>query len=316
MKIVVTGHKGFIGSVMCKLLTEQGHEVHGIDWRLPDPSPYVHREYINTFDSICTYVNIREFDAIFHFAAYADVPDSVAYPAKYYRNNTGNTASLLDELRYHGYKGRFIFSSTAAVYAESDTPVLETSLIQPPNPYGRSKYACEQLLDDWNKAHGYGVVKFRYFNVGGAYDDVGDHHDATHVIQRLCDAHYHQKAFTIFGNDKRTFDGTCVRDYVHVIDICRAHLHALQYLIENPGCYTFNLGSGQGFSVKQVVEAFSRFTGKTTNIITSAQGRPGDPDLLVADNSKFIAQTGFEYKHTNLEQIINSAWMHFNNTME
>ncbi len=317
MKVLITGSRGYIGSVLAKTLVAQGHEVHGIDINgNPDGSSiYGFFTEANINDSsVAVMVKSLQIDTIFHLAASADVGESVLHPEQYYDNNIGNTATMLNNLIQVGWKGKIIFSSTAAVYQEQPRLSYETSTVNSPNPYGRSKYMCEQLLRDINKAHGISVAVFRYFNVAGSWDDTGDHIDSGHIIQRLCSA-AHAGRFTLFGNNKNTPDKTCIRDYVHVRDVCDAHIHASHFLDDNPGMYTFNIGSGKGFSNMEILSAFQRFTGKSINVITGP-GRPGDPDFLVASPDKFVSDTGYRYNHSSLEKIITTAWTYYCNKME
>jgi UDP-glucose 4-epimerase len=244
---------------------------------------------------------------IFHFAASAAIADSVTNPALYYYNNLGETAKLLGKLHQAGWKGKFIFSSTAAVYGEDGEYAVEDQYETPCNPYGRSKLMCEQAIQEICTSAGIDSVIFRYFNVAGAYGDTGDHLDSDHILQKICSAIYGKKYFTINGSDYETRDGTCIRDYTHVLDICRAHIHATKFLETNTGIHTFNLGSREGFTNKEIVEAFLKYTGEELEYVFGDR-RPGDPPLLIAENSKFISETGFEYKHTNIEEIVTSAW--------
>jgi len=204
----------------------------------------------------------EEITHIFHFAASAAIADSVTNPALYYWNNIGETAKLLGNLHGLGWKGKFIFSSTAAVYGEDGYQAYEHQEKSPCNPYGHSKLMCEQAIEDICSKAGIDCVIFRYFNVAGAHSKTGDHLDSDHILPKICSAIYDKKCFTINGNGYQTKDGTCIRDYVHVLDICRAHLHASEYLETNPGIHTFNLGSGEGFTNKEIVEAFQKYTGE------------------------------------------------------
>lgn len=311
MRVLVTGHRGYIGSVMVSMLQELGIFCIGVD--------NAERTYIDlklnhslfcdcSDDLVIESVIKHNITHIFHFAASAAIADSVTNPALYYYNNLGETAKLLGKLHQAGWKGKFIFSSTAAVYGENGSFVDEDELKNPCNPYGHSKLMCEQAIHDICPTAGIDTVIFRYFNVSGAFDDVaGDHLKGERIFSKLCDAAYDNQPFTINGSDYDTRDGTCVRDYVHVVDICRAHLHAADYLDSNPGIHAFNLGSSEGFTNKEIVESFVGLTGQNIDW-SMGNRRPGDPPYLIANNRKFINQTGFEYKHTDLEKIITSAW--------
>jgi len=263
---------------------------------------------VNVSDPLVAQLVIdNDITHIFHFAASAAIADSVRNPALYYWNNLGETTKMLGHLHQAGWKGNFIFSSTAAVFGERDTKVSEDQDKTPCNPYGQSKLMCEQAIDDICNKAGISTVIFRYFNVAGAFNSAGDHLDCDHILPKICSAIYNKKQFTINGNQYPTRDGTCIRDYVHVMDICRAHLHASDYIKDKKGVYTFNLGSGEGFTNKEIVEAFQEYTGEDFNWDYGPK-RPGDPAFLVADNTKFMEQTGFEYKHTDLEKMVKSAW--------
>ncbi len=206
-----------------------------------------------------------------------------------------------------GWKGPIIFSSTAAVYGARDIPCIEDSQLLPFTAYGKSKLMCEQYLEDIWTCNQIPSVSFRYFNVAGAYDDVGDHLDSGHILQKLCNSASTNLTFKIFGNKYQTIDGTCVRDYIHVLDVCEAHFTALDYVTAVPGAHTFNLGTKTGTSVKQLFNKFCSITNVKLNAIHD-NIREGDPEFLVADPTKFIKQTNFKYNHSNIDNIIDSAW--------
>ena len=311
MRVLVTGHRGYIGSVMVTMLKELGVFCIGVDNNYEHnaidlvPDTYISG---NVGEPALANLVVKEnIDHIFHFAASAAIADSVTNPALYYWNNLGETTKLLGNLHQLGWKGKFIFSSTAAVYGEGGLRAKEDQEKYPCNPYGRSKLMCEEAIQEICTSAGIDSVIFRYFNVAGAYSNAGDHLDSDHILPKICSAIYDNKYFTINGSDYRTTDGTCVRDYVHVLDICRAHLHASEYLETNTGIHTFNLGSREGFTNKEIVEAFEKYTGEKIEYVFGDR-RQGDPPQLIADNSKFIETTGFEYKHTDLEKIVTSAW--------
>jgi len=319
LKVLITGSRGYIGSVLAKTLHEQNIIPFGIDHDgRPNGSAIYGMFSIGciTDDLIIECIMDQGIDTIFHLAAYADVGDSVKHPAMYYENNIGKTSLMLLKLLEKGWRGKIIFSSTAAVYKEQSMPVYEGCEIGSPNPYGKSKYACEQLLHDISAAYDIPVAIFRYFNVAGAWDDVGDHIDASHIISRLCDSTYNKKPFMLYGTDKNTPDGTCIRDYVHVRDVCDAHIHVAKFLDHViPNVWTFNLGTGAGHSNLEIIKAFERFSGHKP-IIINGPGRAGDPDHLVAGTIKFVNQTKYRYNHSSLEQIITTAWNYYCNKME
>lgn len=313
MKVLITGSRGYIGSVLAKTLASQGHMPLGVDRNINSRGSAIyglfhHANFEDRF--VAQMVSDLKIDTICHLAADADVPDSVERPGKYYENNTSNTIKLLNNLVENKWRGKFIFSSTAAVYKEKNSIITETDVLEPPNPYGMSKLMCEQVLKDYHKVYGIDVVNFRYFNVAGAWDDVGDHLNSPHVIQRLCHAATNGNDFHIFGTDKNTTDGTCVRDYLHVRDVCDAHLQAIKHLNNNKGYYNYNLGTSFGVSVRSLVASFMLQT-KENISISSDEGRPGDPDHLVADGHRFMADTKYTYNYSNLNNIIDSAWIYY-----
>ena len=317
MRVLVTGSQGYIGSVMSKLLkVEAGLDyVEGCDVVDRKNNPYANTWILDAADPlVATRAVDNHVDHIFHFAASAAIADSVARPALFYHNNLGTTTKLLDNLIQKGWKGKFIFSSTSSVYGNHDELVTEDSDKRPNNPYGVSKLMTEQAITEICQKAGIDVVMFRYFNVAGAWDDVGDHSDAEHIIPKICNAAYHNKEFTVNGRSYDTRDGTCVRDYTHVIDICRAHLHASKFMDVYPGIHTFNLGTSKGTSNLEMVKAFHRFTCKKFSTIIGDK-RPGDPAQLVCNAKKFD-DTGFKYTHSSLEQIITSQWEWFKKQME
>lgn len=310
MRVLVTGHRGYIGSVMVSMLKELGVFCIGVDNGERTYSDLLvdHSVALEVSNKTVTeYVLKHNITHIFHFAASAAIADSVTNPALYYWNNLGETAKLLGNLHQAGWKGKFIFSSTAAVYGEGGMWAIEDQEKIPCNPYGHSKLMCEQAIKDICWPAGIDAVIFRYFNVAGAYNDAGDHLDSDHILPKICSAVYDKKPFIINGNSYETRDGTCIRDYVHVMDICRAHFQASDFLEDNTGIHTFNLGSKEGFSNKEMVEAFKKYTGEEFEYSYGPK-RKGDPASLMADNTKFQMLTGFEYKHTDLEKIVTSAW--------
>lgn len=309
MNVMVTGSHGYIGSVLCKELTEQGYEVYGCDNKLSlgaDPFKYVKKVTQLSFDDddvIATIVN-NNIHTIFHLAANSLLGPSATNPLQYYWNNTARTTTLLHKLAKAGWKGHIIFSSTAAVYGDQPTAVTEDSLLDPCNHYGESKLLCEQVL---SVAGLYDIKTtiFRFFNVTGAYDDVGQDDGEPHIISRICDAALHGTALTIFGNDYPTRDGTCIRDYVHVRDICGAQIHAM----ENKVTGTYNLGTNKGTSTRELIELFKEIN-EVKVPSTNGGRREGDPAILVADPNKFI-DTGFKYLYSRPPYIVATAWNYY-----
>ena len=314
MKVMVTGSSGYIGSTMCKLLktSNSNNFVIGVDCK-ENTHKYLNEFYycdINDKSMIANAVIKYKPDAIFHFAASADVSLSVQNPALFYENNIGATSQMMHTLIRSKWSGHFIFSSTAAVYGIPKTGIAaENDLLLPINPYGQSKLMCEIALADIVKGTDIKLTQFRYFNVCGAWGDVGDHVDATHIIPRLCHASKSGRPFTIYGKNYHTKDGTCVRDYIHVRDVCRAHLWIVGMQKEQNK--TYNLGSGKGYSNAEVVEAFKLFTGQNL-YHTYGNPRSGDPAVLIAEPSKFMREYDFHYEFNSLEQMITSSWEYYN----
>lgn len=310
MRVLVTGSSGYIGSVLCKLLKSQGHYVLAAD------NNESHHRYYDRFfhgpiisEYLAHEVMSNNVDTVFHLAASADVSDSTIRPSLYYYNNVGCTAKMFDNFITRGWKGKVVFSSSAAVYGDSGRISVETDDTIPVNSYGTSKLFCETYFSDLEKVHNIPVVMFRYFNVAGAWDDVGDHHGSGHIVQKLCHSAKNDRPFKIFGMDYSTHDGTCVRDYVHVRDVCEAHLVAAEYA-SNGYSDIFNIGSTSGISVKELVEKFQSVTGESIEVIPGFR-RPGDPEYLVSSPEKFISTTHYKFKYT-IEDMISSAWEWYN----
>jgi UDP-glucose 4-epimerase len=247
-----------------------------------------------------------------HFASSILVGESVKDPAKYYRNNVTNTQNLLDVMVRHNVKN-LVFSSTAAIFGEPQyIPIDEKHPKLPINPYGRSKWMVEQILEDFDRAYGLKSVCLRYFNAAGAdpMGDLGERHDPeTHLIPLVLQTISGRRdSFSVFGRDYGTEDGTCVRDYIHVSDLCDAHWLAIQYLLDGGDSQCFNLGNGSGFSVQEVIYMCEKVTGKELKVIESGR-REGDPAVLVADSSLASQLLGWNQKFGNLEDIIRHAWL-------
>ena len=246
-----------------------------------------------------------------HFASFIQVGESVRRPDIYYRNNISNTLNLLDAMVTHGVK-HFIFSSTAAVFGEPDyVPIDEAHPNRPVNPYGRSKWMVEQVLADYDLAFGLKSVCLRYFNAAGADPEgqLGERHDPeTHLVPLILQAASGRRAeIQVFGRDYDTPDGTCVRDYIHIVDLCSAHLLALQYLVNGGVSERFNLGNGAGFSVQQVIDTVEKVTGRQVKVVDGPR-RAGDPARLVADATRARAQLGWKPVFDDLEAIVAHAW--------
>ncbi len=315
MKVLVVGGAGYIGSVTVEQLLQHGHEVVVLDnlsrghkESVPTKAKFVQGDMGNS-DDLNAIFAAEKIDAVMHFGAHSLVGESVAEPAIYFKNNITNGLTLLDTMLAHGVK-KFVFSSTAAVYGEPDSsPITEDFSLAPTNPYGESKLAFEKVLKWYAKAYGLMYAALRYFNAAGATETVGeDHHPETHLIPLVLQAARGERPhITIHGDDYATTDGTCVRDYIHVKDLADAHLRAVEYL-KTPGqSSVFNLGSGKGFTVKQIIEAARKVTGKPIKAEIGPR-RPGDPATLVASNKKIQEELGWKPQLGEIDTIIGDAW--------
>ena len=316
-KVLVTGGAGYIGSHIVRMLVETGREVVVVD----DLSEG-HREALA--DVPLTVADFGDAAAlekqladggvefIVHMAAFCEVGQSVADPASYYHNNLVRSLSLIDAAVKFGVRG-IVFSSTAAVYGEPDElPITETHPQRPTNPYGETKLACERALAWYHGAYGLNSVSLRYFNAAGAHPrgDIGeDHATETHLIPRLIQAVLRESdPIPIFGDDYPTPDGTCVRDYVHVSDLAQAHVLALEAMGEQAAtCAAFNLGNGEGFSVRQVIDTIASVTGRRPPT-RPAPRRAGDPATLVASSACIAERLGWRPAFPSLDQIVRTAW--------
>lgn len=315
MKVLVIGGAGYIGSHMVKLLGQQGASVTTLD----DLSSG-HRDAVLCGDfvqgnfgdrAVLDAVLSNGFDAVMHFASFIQVGESVQQPDKYYRNNVTNTLGLLDAMRAHGVN-KFIFSSTAATFGEPQyTPIDERHPQQPINPYGRTKLMVEQALADYDKAYGFKSVCLRYFNAAGADPEgqLGERHDPeTHLIPLVLQAASGRRPnINVFGRDYDTPDGTCIRDYIHINDLCSAHWLALQSLMNGGPSQAYNLGNGNGFSVKEVIDTAERVTRRKIAVVNGPR-RAGDPARLVADATQARQNLGWQPQYADLPTIVQHAW--------
>ncbi len=314
--ILVVGGAGYIGSHMCKYLAKEGYIPIVLDNLI-----YGHRKAVRwgpfMEGSIADTVLLRkvfseyQITAVMHFAAFCYVGESVEDPAKYYRNNVANTINLLDVMLERNVYN-FIFSSSCATYGEPiKIPITEQHPQYPINPYGRTKLIVEQVLDDYRSSYGLRSVSLRYFNAAGADPDgeLGeDHTPETHLIPIVLQTALGQREeVNIFGDDYPTRDGTCMRDYIHVVDLAQAHFLALQRLLGGSNGGAYNLGNGRGNSVKEVIEVARNITGKSIpSKIT--ERRPGDPAVLVSSSKNAIKELGWEPQFQDLHSIIETAW--------
>lgn len=317
MSILVCGGAGYIGSHTVKELLDRNYSVIVVD-----SLETGHKEAVDSRAELLV-GNLRDsefldrvfsennIEAVIDFAAYSLVGESVGSPAKYFHNNVEGTLSLLDAMMKHGVK-YIVFSSTAATYGEPENiPILESDRTMPTNPYGESKLMVEKIMKWYDNAYGIKYSVLRYFNAAGAHisGEIGeDHKPESHLIPIILQVALGQREkIGIYGGDYPTPDGTCIRDYIHVTDLADAHILALEKTIEENKSRTYNLGNGKGFSVKEVVEAARRVTGRAIPEEISPR-RAGDPSALVASSDKIVNELGWAPKYNSLEKIIETAW--------
>jgi UDP-glucose 4-epimerase len=315
MRILVAGGAGYIGSNMTAMLAETGHEpivfdnlskghktaVAGFDFIEGD---------LGNFNLLVQTLKDREIDVVMHFAAFIEAGESVTNPLKYYRNNVSNTQILLSAMEEAGV-GKFVFSSSAAVYGIPDeSPITEQAAKNPINPYGETKLAVERMCHHQAAAGKLHFAALRYFNACGAGHNCTlgeDHRPESHLIPlAIFAAMGKAESIKIFGTDYATPDGTCIRDYIHIEDLCRAHLLAIEKL-DKQNELVYNLGNGKGYSVREVIDTVKKVSGKNFKVIDTPR-RPGDPPTLVCDASKAKQELGWQPEWTDLEKIIDSAW--------
>ena len=315
-KILVVGGAGYIGSHMVQVLGERGYSVVTFD-----NLSQGHRQAVLAGEFVQGDLADRgaleqlfsdhQFDAVMHFAAFALVGESMLNPGKYYRNNVANSVNLLDALVRHGVRS-YVFSSTCAIFGEPQyIPMNEEHPPAPINPYGRTKLMVEQILADYDRAYGLKSICLRYFNAAGAdpRGRIGEVHDPeTHLIPLVLQAANGTRPnITVFGRDYDTPDGTCIRDYVHILDLCQAHLLALEQLRSGTESRAFNLGNGLGFSVQQVIDTAKRITGREITVVDGPR-RPGDPARLVGDSRRAREMLGWKPQFAELDTIVQHAW--------
>ncbi len=314
MKVLVTGGAGYIGGTVALRLTEAGHSVvtydnlcHGHRSLLPAGAEFVEGDLADR-SKLEALLRDRKIDGVMHFAALIEAGESMKKPELYFRNNTAATLTLLEAMLAAGVS-RLVFSSTAAVYGQPEkTPIEEDAPLQPTNAYGESKLLVEHMLTWINRIHGLRYASLRYFNVAGAIPGRGEAHEPeSHLIPLILDvALGRRQSIKIFGQNYPTPDGTCIRDYIHVADLADAHLLALTALEERDHLI-YNIGSGAGFSVREVVESARRVTGHAIPV-EEVPSRPGDPAVLIASSAKIMQELGWEPQHTTLDTIVESAW--------
>lgn len=318
-KILVVGGAGYIGSHMVLSLRAAGYEPIVLDNLCKGHQDAVMAAELIVGDLadkilLQNLFSKHQFAAVMHFASFIEVGESVKFPAKYYQNNVAATINLLDVMTASSVKN-IIFSSTAAVYGEPQTSIIsESHQIAPLNPYGRSKWMVEEIIKDFAKSDGMRFAILRYFNAAGAdpYGRLRERHEPeSHLIPIVLQvANGTRKNLTVYGDQYNTMDGTCIRDYVHVMDLCHAHLLALNALLQGKENMLFNLGTGQGYSVLQVINAVQRVTGRQINVVSGAP-RAGDSAILVADATLAKKALHWVPQYPELEAIISHAWNAF-----
>jgi UDP-glucose 4-epimerase len=311
MKVFVTGGAGYIGSICVEQMLDAGHELIVFDnlseghRQAVDKRAEFHEGDLADRSELARLLRQVRPEAVMHFAANALVPESMTNPTKYFRNNVAHGLNLLEACVQAGV-GKFVFSSTCAIFGDPErVPITEDLAKKPINPYGESKWMFERMLDWYGRLHGLTSVCLRYFNAAGCTEQFGEHHrQETHLIPNVLKVALGEKPHVeIFGTDYPTPDGTCVRDYIHIVDLAQAHMLALQYNTTD----VFNLGSGDGYSVRQVVEAARKVTGHPIPVVERPR-RPGDPPKLVGDSTKIRKVLGWKRRYDSIEAIIESAW--------
>lgn len=312
--IFIPGGAGYIGSHTAYLLAQQKYNVIVLDnfahnQIFDHPWATLVKGDLSDKKIIDEIFSTNQIDAVMHFAACIEVGESVKNPQRFYQNNVVNTINLLDSMVRHDVN-KIIFSSSCAVYGEPIAiPMNENHPKAPISPYGKNKLSVEFALEDYSNAYGLSHVSLRYFNAAGALPSEGlaeQHDPETHIIPLMLSAINKDKTFKVFGTDYCTPDGSCIRDYIHVLDIANAHLLAYKYLEDGGASDAFNLGSGKGFSVKEMIAAAEKVCGKKMNVLEEDR-RPGDPAILLADYSKAKEALGWEPAHSDLNKILSSA---------
>jgi UDP-glucose 4-epimerase len=314
LKVLVTGGAGYIGSVLTSELVRAGNDVvvydnlgHGHREAVVEEATLVQGD-LSDGKHLHSVLKDHEVEAVMHFAASIEAGESMKVPEKFFRNNTASTLNLLEamlELKIN----RLVFSSTAALYGNPETtPIVETSVLKPTNAYGESKLLVERMLEWFHRIHGFRYASLRYFNAAGATEKLGEaHQPETHLIPLILQvARGQRESISIFGTDYPTKDGTCVRDYVHVLDLAAAHILALGAL-EKHSQLVYNLGNGVGFTVREVIEVSRKVTGHAIPAVESPR-RAGDPAVLIASSEKAKQELGWKPKYFALEDIVTSAW--------
>lgn len=316
MKILVVGGAGYIGSHMIKRFQNTDHQIDVLDnlstgFKENSQNFKLHICDLSNKEQVHKILKENKYEMVMHFASSINVGESYDHPMKYYENNVINTLNLLEcmiDLKILN----FIFSSTAAVYGEPESiPIKEAQNLSPINPYGKTKSVVENILSDYDKSYGLKYISLRYFNACGAHIDgtIGERHNPeTHLIPLILQtASGRRNNFKIYGDDYKTKDGTCVRDYIHVMDIAEAHLLSLEKLIQTQSSDIYNIGNEQGYSVREIIDMVEEIT-QTKIPYKISEKRKGDPAVLIADNSKITEKLNWRAKYSDLNTIINTAW--------
>ena len=313
MNIFVTGGAGYIGSATAETLIKAGHSVTVFDSlvtghraAVPSGAKFIHAS-LDDGHALADALTSMKYDAIMHFAAFIEAGESMKDPGKFFRNNFRNSLELMEIAVQAGVK-KLVLSSTAAVYRSSEEPLTEDSPLGPTNVYGQTKLMTEQALEWYRQIHGLHFAALRYFNACGALPGRGEaHQPESHLIPRVLQIALGQsESAAIYGTDYPTPDGTCIRDYIHIADLVSAHLLSLDAL-DKRDSMTYNVGSGNGFSVREVIETARKVTGHAIPAIETPR-RPGDSARLVASPKKIISELGWKPIHTNMQEILSSAW--------
>jgi UDP-glucose 4-epimerase len=310
----VTGGAGYIGGIVAQELLRAGHSVTIIDnlsrghrEAVPEQARFERMDLANR-SGLDSLFSSAHFDAVLHFAAFIEAGESMRTPETFFRNNSANTLTLLEAMLAHGVS-RIVFSSTAALYGNPETTLIdEDAPLRPTNAYGESKLIVERMLGWMHDIHGLRYASLRYFNAAGAAPGRGENHQPeTHLIPRILDvARGNSEAISVFGTDYPTPDGTCIRDYIHVLDLASAHVLALEAL-STQARLIYNLGNGKGFSIREVIESARRVTGHPIPALERDR-RPGDPAVLIASSERIRRELGWQPAFTNLDEIIATAW--------
>lgn len=316
MRILITGGAGYIGSFMVKAAIDKGNEVIVLDSlekghkEAVDPKAKIIVGDLKNKDFVNSVISYDKFDAVVHFAGFISMAESVSNPYTYFNNNVNASLNVIETMVKNKINN-FIFSSTAGVYGNPiKTPITEDHPKNPTNPYGESKLMVEKILTWYHKIYNLNFVSLRYFNAAGASLDgmMGENHSAeTHIIPNAIRAALNKTEFALYGQDYRTPDGTCLRDYIHVIDLVEAHVLAIEKIKNEGGEFFYNVGTGQGHSNREVIDMIKKVSGLEINIEVTDR-RPGDADILIADPTLIKKDLGFSPKYSDLETIIKSAY--------